>query len=283
MKENLLEIKKINNFQDIEDNYDALICDVWGVIHNGRELFESVNDCLVNFRSKQKPVVLLSNAPRPSKYIERMLNQLGLDRKSFNEIVTSGDLTMSVLNESHYGSKCYHIGPDRDLNIFDGVNVSRVSFDEADFLFVTGLFDDETEDENSYSSILDEAKKRNLKLICANPDIVVQRGEKLIPCAGAIAKKYEEIGGKAINIGKPFSPIFDKAVNLIKGINENQNPRIIVIGDGLETDIKGANILKMDSLLVLGGLFASESERNIIEVLKKKNIFPSYYTEELKW
>ena len=283
MKENLLEIKKINNFQDIEDNYDALICDVWGVIHNGRELFESVNDCLVNFRSKQKPVVLLSNAPRPSKYIERMLNQLGLDRKSFNEIVTSGDLTMSVLNESHYGSKCYHIGPDRDLNIFDGVNVSRVSFDEADFLFVTGLFDDETEDENSYSSILDEAKKRNLKLVCANPDIVVQRGEKLIPCAGAIAKKYEEIGGKAINIGKPFSPIFDKAVNLIKGINENQNPRIIVIGDGLETDIKGANILKMDSLLVLGGLFASESERNIIEVLKKKNIFPSYYTEELKW
>tara|TARA_B100000929_G_scaffold290554_1_gene284575 strand:+ start:2035 stop:2886 length:852 start_codon:yes stop_codon:yes gene_type:complete len=283
MKENLLEIKKINNFQDIEDNYDALICDVWGVIHNGRELFESVNDCLVNFRSKQKPVVLLSNAPRPSKYIERMLNQLGLDRKSFNEIVTSGDLTMSALNESHYGSKCYHIGPDRDLNIFDGVNVSRVSFDEADFLFVTGLFDDETEDENSYSSILDEAKKRNLKLVCANPDIAVQRGEKLIPCAGAISKKYEEIGGKAINIGKPFSPIFDKAVNLIKGINENQNPRIIVIGDGLETDIKGANILKMDSLLVLGGLFASESERNIIEVLKKKNIFPSYYTEELKW
>ena len=283
MKENLLEIKKIKNFQDIADNYDALICDVWGVIHNGRELFEGVNDCLVKFRSKQKPVVLLSNAPRPSKYIERMLNQLGLDRKSFNEIVTSGDMTMSVLNESHYGSKCYHIGPDRDLNIFDGVNVSRVSFDEADFLFVTGLFDDEIEDENSYSSILDEAKKRNLKLICANPDIVVQRGEKLIPCAGAIAKKYEEIGGKAINIGKPFSPIFDKAVNLIKGINENQNPRIIVIGDGLETDIKGANILKMDSLLVLGGLFASESERNIIEVLKKKNIFPSYYTEELKW
>ena len=212
-----------------------------------------------------------------------MLNQLGLDRKSFNEIVTSGDLTMSALNESHYGSKCYHIGPDRDLNIFDGVNVSRVSFDEADFLFVTGLFDDETEDENSYSSILDEAKKRNLKLVCANPDIAVQRGEKLIPCAGAISKKYEEMGGKAINIGKPFSPIFDKAVNLIKGINEDQNPRTIVIGDGLETDIKGANILKMDSLLVLGGLFASESERNIIEVLKKKNIFPSYYTEKLKW
>ena len=283
MKENLLEIKKIKNFQDIADNYDALICDVWGVIHNGRELFEGVNDCLVKFRSKQKPVVLLSNAPRPSKYIERMLNQLGLERKSFNEIVTSGDMTMSVLNESHYGSKCYHIGPDRDLNIFDGVNVSRVSFDEADFLFVTGLVDDEVEDENSYSSILDDAKKRNLKLIFTYPDIVVQRGEKLIPCAGAIAKKYEEIGGKAINIGKPFSPIFDKAVNLIKGINENQNPRIIVIGDGLETDIKGANILKMDSLLVLGGLFASESERNIIEVLKKKNIFPSYYTEELKW
>ncbi len=283
MNKNLQEIKKINNFQDIEDNYDALICDVWGVIHNGRELFEGINDCLVNFRSKQKPVVLLSNAPRPSKYIERMLNQLGLDRKSFNEIVTSGDLTMSALNESHYGSKCYHIGPDRDLNIFDGVNVSRVSFEEADFLFVTGLFDDETEDENSYSSILDEAKKRNLKLICANPDILVQRGEKLIPCAGAISKKYEEIGGKVINIGKPFPPIFDKAVNLIKGINEDQNPRTIVIGDGLETDIKGANILKMDSLLVLGGLFASESERNIIEILKKKNIFPSYYTEKLKW
>ena len=283
MNKNLQEIKKINNFQDIEDNYDALICDVWGVIHNGRELFEGINDCLVNFRSKQKPVVLLSNAPRPSKYIERMLNQLGLDRKSYNEIVTSGDLTMSVLNESHYGSKCYHIGPDRDLNIFDGVNVSRVSLEEADFLFVTGLFDDETEDENSYSSILDESKKRNLKLVCANPDIVVQRGEKLIPCAGAISKKYKEIGGKVVNIGKPFSPIFDKAVNLIKGINENQNPRIVVIGDGLETDIKGANILKMDSLLVLGGLLASESERNIIEVLKKKNIFPSYYTEELKW
>ena len=276
-------MKEVNKFSEVSEEYDALICDVWGVIHNGRELFSGINECLKNYIANDGVIILLSNAPRPAIHVEKMLESFGLKRECYNDIITSGDLTKKSLNDNLFGKKCFHIGPDRDLNIFDDTKVKKVEFDEADFIFVTGLFNDEIEDENDYIDLLSLAKERGMTLVCANPDLLVQRGDKLIPCAGLISRKYDEIGGKTVNIGKPYSPIFEEAISLIKIANQIEKSRILVIGDGLETDIKGANLMSLDSLLVLGGLFSNNSKDKIIESIENKGIYPSYFTNELKW
>ncbi|MAV63310.1 MAG: hypothetical protein CBE29_01500 [Rickettsiales bacterium TMED269] len=272
---------KINNFSEIDEKYDSIICDIWGVIHNGQELFNSSVECLLRYKEIGYPIILVTNAPRPSNEIKGILQKMGLNKKCYDKIITSGDLTQKILNKGDLGSSCYHIGPDRDLKVFDGVNVERVDFDCADFIFVTGLNDDETENDESYLPLLELAKKRNLKLLCANPDIWVQRGKDLIPCAGAISQKYKSIGGETINIGKPFAPIFDEAIKKIKFISGKDINSTIVIGDGIDTDIKGANNYNLDSLLTLGGLFSGQRKEEIMESINKKNVFPTYYINEL--
>ncbi|MDA9643054.1 TIGR01459 family HAD-type hydrolase [bacterium] len=272
---------KINNFSEIDEKYDSIICDIWGVIHNGDELFSSSVECLLRYKKLGYPIILVTNAPRPSSEIKVILEKMGLNEKCYDKIITSGDLTQKILNKGDLGSSCYHIGPDRDLKVFEGVNVKRVDFENADFIFVTGLYDDENENEESYLPLLELAKKRNLKLLCANPDIWVQRGNELVPCAGAISKKYKSIGGDTINIGKPFSPIFDEALKQIEFISENNKNSTIVIGDGIDTDIKGANNYKLDSLLTLGGLFSGQKNEDIMKSINKKNVFPTYYINEL--
>ena len=280
------DIKKsirINNFSEVYEKYDSVICDIWGVIHNGQELFSSSVDCLYDLKNKGYPIVLVSNAPRPGEEIKLMLEKMGLEKNCYDKIITSGDLTQKILNDGSLGQNCYHIGPDRDLKIFDGVGVNRVSFDESDFIFITGLFNDEEEDENSYLPLLKKSKKRKLKLLCANPDIWVQRGSDLIPCAGAISKKYESIGGEVINIGKPFQPIFDEAMKNINSLGNGKFSSTIVIGDGIDTDIKGANDYKLDSLLTLGGLFSGQKIDEVHKVINKKKVFPTYLIEELTY
>ncbi len=283
MNKKLIEVEEITNFSKVCDNYDALICDIWGVLHDGQKLFDGVEECLINFRKENKIIILLSNAPRPSLYVKKMLDNLTLNEECYDKIITSGDLTKKSLNNNMFGRNCYHIGPERDLNIFDGVDVSRVEFEKSDFIFVTGLFDDENEDENDYIDILLSAKKRNMKLVCANPDLLVQRGNKLIPCAGLISKKYDEIGGDSINIGKPYSPIFEEAISSINELTNQEDNQIMVIGDSLDTDIKGANLIELDSLLVLGGLFSNNSRDKILESIENKCIYPNYYINELIW
>ena len=280
------EIKKsikINNFSEIFEKYDSIICDIWGVIHNGQELFESSIDCLYELKNNSYPVILVSNAPRPGGEIKLILEKMGLKKDCYDKIITSGDLTQKILNDGTLGSNCYHIGPDRDLKIFEGINVNRVDFDVSDFIFITGLFNDEEEDENTYLPLLEKSKKRKLKLLCANPDIWVQRGSDLIPCAGAISKKYESIGGEVINIGKPFQPIFDEAMKNIDNLGKGKFSSTIVIGDGIDTDIKGANDYKLDSLLTLGGLFSGQKIDEVHKVINNKKIFPTYLIEELTY
>ena len=209
-------LKEVNNFSEISNQYNALICDIWGVIHNGQELFPGINECLLNFKKLNNVVILLSNAPRPSSYVSSVLDKFGFKDECYDGIITSGDLTKKSLDEKIFGENCYHIGPERDLNIFEGTNVNRVDFNNSDFIFVTGLFNDEIEDENDYLDLLNSAREREMTLVCANPDLLVQRGDKLIPCAGLISKTYEEMGGKVVNIGKPFSPIFKEAIEMVK-------------------------------------------------------------------
>ena len=272
---------KINNFSEVYEKYDSVICDIWGVIHNGHKLFRSSVDCLYKLKNMGYPIILVSNAPRPGEEIKLMLKNMGLEKNCYDKIITSGDLTQKILNDGSLGQNCYHIGPDRDLKIFEGVGVKRVSFDKSDFIFITGLFNDEEEDENTYLPLLEEGKKRKLKLLCANPDIWVQRGNDLIPCAGAISKKYETIGGKVINIGKPFQPIFDEAIKNIDSFGKGKFSSTIVIGDGIDTDIKGANDYKLDSLLTLGGLFSGQKIDEVYKVINNKKVFPTYLIDEL--
>ena len=274
---------KINNFSEVFEKYDSIICDIWGVIHNGHKLFSSSVDCLHELKNQGYPIILVSNAPRPGEEIKLILEKMGLNKNCYNKIITSGDLTQKILNDGSLGQNCYHIGPDRDLKIFEGIRVNRVNFDKSDFIFITGLFNDEEEDENTYLPLLEESKKRNLKLLCANPDIWVQRGNQLIPCAGAISKKYESIGGKVINIGKPFQPIFDEAIKNIDSLGKGNFSSTIVIGDGIDTDIKGANDYKLDSLLTLGGLFSGQKIDEVYKVINNKKVFPTYLIEELTY
>ena len=276
-------LKEVNNFSEISNQYNALICDIWGVIHNGQELFPGINECLLNFKNLNNVVILLSNAPRPSSYVSSVLDKFGFKDECYDGIITSGDLTKKSLNEKIFGENCYHIGPERDLNIFEGTNVNRVDFNNSDFIFVTGLFNDEIEDENDYLDLLNSAKEREMTLVCANPDLLVQRGDKLIPCAGLISKTYEEIGGKAVNIGKPFSPIFEEAIEMVKKNSRFDEQKILVVGDGLETDIKGANSIGLDSILVLGGLFSNNSKDRILESIENKGIYPNFFINEFSW
>ena len=272
---------KINNFSEVFEKYDSIICDIWGVIHNGHKLFSSSVDCLHELKNQGYPIILVSNAPRPGEEIKLILEKMGLNKNCYNKIITSGDLTQKILNDGSLGQNCYHIGPDRDLKIFEGIKVNRVSFDKSDFIFITGLFNDEEEDENTYLPLLKEGKKRKLKLLCANPDIWVQRGSDLIPCAGAISKKYESIGGEVINIGKPFRPIFEEAIKNINSLGKGKFSSTIVIGDGIDTDIKGANDYKLDSLLTLGGLFSGQKIDEVYKMINNKKVFPTYLIEEL--
>ena len=281
MDDNKKKSIKINNFSEIFEKYDSIICDIWGVIHNGQELFSSSVDCLYDLKNRGYPIILVSNAPRPGEEIKLILKKMGLKKNCYDKIITSGDLTQKILNDGSLGQNCYHIGPDRDLKIFEGVKVNRVSFDKSDFIFITGLFNDEEEDENTYLPILKEGKKRKLKLLCANPDIWVQRGSDLIPCAGAISKKYESIGGEVITIGKPFHPIFDEAIKNINSLGKGKFSSTIVIGDGIDTDIKGANDYKLDSLLTLGGLFSGQKIDEVYKMINNKKVFPTYLIEEL--
>ena len=161
---------KINNFSEVYEKYDSVICDIWGVIHNGQELFSSSVDCLYDLKNKGYPIILVSNAPRPGEEIKLMLEKMGLEKNCYDKIITSGDLTQKILNDGSLGQNCYHIGPDRDLKIFDGVGVNRVSFDESDFIFITGLFNDEEEDENTYLPLLEKSKKRKLMKVRAVDD-----------------------------------------------------------------------------------------------------------------
>ena len=276
-------LKEVNNFSEISNQYNALICDIWGVIHNGQELFPGINECLLNFKMLNNVVILLSNAPRPSSYVSSVLDKLGFKDECYDGIITSGDLTKKSLNEKIFGENCYHIGPERDLNIFEGTNVNRVDFNNSDFIFVTGLFNDEIEDENDYLDLLNSARKREMTLVCANPDLLVQRGDKLIPCAGLISKTYEEMGGKVVNIGKPFSPIFKEAIEMVKKNSRFDEHKILVVGDGLETDIKGANSIGLDSILVLGGLFSNNSKDKILESIENKGIYPNFFINEFSW
>ncbi|MFG1293218.1 TIGR01459 family HAD-type hydrolase [Xanthobacter versatilis] len=239
--------------------YDLILCDVWGVLHNGVIAFESAHDALTRARAGGASVILVSNAPRPNRFVMEMLDGFGVPRTAYDGIVTSGDVTREML-AARSGARTYHLGPARDLSLFDGLGLTLTDLADADLVVVTGLFNDDVETPDDYADALKAMKARDLPMICANPDLVVERGDQLIFCSGAIAKAYEELDGKAFWCGKPHRPIYDTAfahAEVIRGAVIDRT-RVLGIGDALRTDIAGANDAGFDSLFISGGIHAQE-------------------------
>lgn len=249
----------ISGLSELADGYGAIICDIWGVIHDGHQAFAPACEALIRYRERGHPVLLLSNAPRPHPSVRAMLERLSVPDAAYDAILTSGDMTRSYL-ESQPGARVFHLGPDRDLPLYDALDVVLVPVEQADLIVCTGPFNDETEVAGDYRERCHEWSARRLPMLCANPDIVVERGPRLIPCAGAIAALYSAQGGKVSYFGKPYSEAYRQAVSLLGMIGTNrrcQPAPILAIGDAIATDLKGAALNRIDALFIAGGIHAA--------------------------
>jgi HAD superfamily hydrolase (TIGR01459 family) len=245
---------------EIAGRYDALLCDVWGVLHDGRSARPAAVDALQQFRRERGPVILLSNAPRPIEDVEDQLTKLGVPADCYDRIVTSGVLARQELERRAAGSelRIVHIGPERDRGIFAGLPVACVEARRAEVVLCTGLFDDDAETPDDYRGLLSDLQRWGLTLLCANPDMVVQRGGRLVYCAGALARLYDELGGSSVYFGKPYAPIYEAAMSLARALARRDDLRVLVVGDGLETDIRGANAAGIDAVFIADGIHGKD-------------------------
>lgn len=249
----MVNAPQINGLHTLANNYDALLCDAWGVIHDGVRLMKGAEEALLKFREQCGPVIIITNAPRPSSVIPAQLTRLGLAEKAYDRVITSGDATRMTI-ERRLPAPAFKIGPDKDDPLFDGLDLSFSTLEDAEFIICTGLRDDRREEPEAYREVLTRAAARKLEMICANPDIVVNLGGRLIWCAGALAKLYEELGGAVIYSGKPHAPIYALAFGAVDAARgaPTDRARILAVGDSLSTDIAGAARAGIDAILVTG-------------------------------
>lgn len=245
--------RMLDGLAAIAADYDAALVDIWGVIHNGRTPFLDAIEACRRFRAERGPVVLISNSPRPSDAIPAQMAAIGAGTDFFDGIVTSGDATRAVFAARAPGP-AFKLGPDRDDPIYDGTGLTFAPLEAATFISCTGLFDDENEGPDDYRDLLDAAKARDLDLVCANPDVTVLRGTKLIYCAGALAEAYAGIGGRVVLCGKPHAPIYALARERLVAAGAATDARILAVGDGPLTDLRGAATQGLDALFVIAGL-----------------------------
>lgn len=253
MSEKTVQI--IDGLSTIAEHYDVLFCDVWGVVHNGVAAWPEAISALETFRARGGAVILITNAPRPSAPIIRQLVDFGVTDKAYDGIVTSGDTTRGLIAEQA-PAPAYFIGPDRDLSIMDGLGVERVAPEAAEFIVCTGLFDDVTETPEDYRAAFEGLIARDLHLICANPDRIIERGSEIIYCAGALSDLYEEMGGKATMVGKPFPAIYSACEQRLLETTGRKvaRERILTIGDSLRTDLRGGLDGGFGTLFVAAGI-----------------------------
>lgn len=272
----------IDRLEPLAANYDALLCDAWGVIHDGVHLFDGAREVLERFRAERGPVVILTNAPRPSSIIPPQLDRLGLPRAAYDAVVTSGDATRAAI-VARLPAPAYRLGPEKDDNLYDGVDIQFAPLEKSEFIVCSGLVDDQHETPDDYRALLTEAASRRLPMICANPDIVVRWGGRLIYCAGALAQVYEALGGEVVYGGKPHAPIYDLALTRIGDIRGSRVPanRVLAIGDGVLTDIAGANAQGIDAVFVTGPDGVHEGEAG--DALAKFGARAVAAMEQLAW
>ncbi|WEX08435.1 TIGR01459 family HAD-type hydrolase [Chelativorans sp. AA-79] len=248
----------VDSLDTLAKSYAVVLCDVWGVLHNGVSAFSPAVEALARARRAGKAVVLVTNSPRPSDLVKEQLRQIGVPDEAWDEVVTSGDVTRELIRNGP--RRVFHLGPDRDLPIYDGLDAELVEEFEASGVVCTGLFDDEAETPEDYAEMLQRLRARDLPFICANPDIVVERGDRLVFCAGALARDYGLLGGRTLIAGKPHRPIYEAALAAAgRELGREVGPGdALAVGDGVLTDVKGAAGMGIDVLFVTEGIHISE-------------------------
>src|ERR1700732_2627346 len=281
-------LRFVERLRDLVAGVDVVLSDIWGVVHNGLVAFPQACEALHAFRDQGGTVILITNAPRPADSVQRQLPKLDIADDIYDAIVTSGDLTRHFVAD-HPGRKIFWIGPERDSSIHRGLDPVLAPLEEADYIVCTGLFDDEAESAEDYRAMMLQARERQLPLVCANPDIVVERGDRLIYCAGAIAELYRELGGEVIFYGKPYLPIYERAIALAAERRGRAVPlsRVLAIGDSVRTDLAGAHGFGINLLFVTRGIHAEDFEGvDQLDPASVKELFghpPRALTRELRW
>jgi len=266
----------LNGLKSIASNYDLFYIDLWGVIHNGIKLHNNAINVLNNLVKMNKNFVLLTNAPRPNKTVNKFLEKMGMDQQLRGHVFTSGEAALNYLKNNFLSKKFYHIGPPRDFDLFNLFEKNKSEdINNSEYLLCTGLFDEHDKDLNYYKDLL--YKYINKKMICTNPDLIVDRGSIRELCAGSVAMVFEKMGGEVVYFGKPYSEVYNQSIN-------NNDKKILAIGDNLNTDIKGANLLKYDSLLITNGVHRDEiKEKGIQLVSKEYEAIVNFIQSDLKW
>lgn len=281
----------ISGLSAVSDRYDVLLSDVWGVIHNGRESFPAACEALARWRAERGPVILISNSPRPSSAVHDQLDQLCVPRAAWSAFVSSGDATRILLSGRAPGP-AWAIGPERDGTLYEGLDLAFAGPQDAAFISCTGPVDDEVEGPDDYEERFRLTVARGLPMICANPDIVVQRGDRLIYCGGALAQRYVELGGEVVMAGKPYAPIYDLCLGEAQVLlgNPLDRARVLCIGDAVATDAKGANDQGLDVLFVASGIHGAETigadgvdAAAVESLLAKDGAHATYAIADLAW
>jgi HAD superfamily hydrolase (TIGR01459 family) len=269
--------KLIKGLNQVQGKYDTFFIDLWGVVHDGVQLNPGAIEVLENLNKLKKRFVLMSNAPRPSKYIVKFLLKLNMNKVLIQNVFTSGEATLQSLRNKIYGKKFYHLGPQRDSMLSEGFEENITSLDKADFILCTGFLENHEDSLDYYKNLL--KKYKNLKMVCANPDLIVHRGQKQEYCAGTLAEIFKELGGEVIYFGKPYPEIYKFCIK--------KDEKILVIGDSIHTDIKGANNMNLDSLLITSGIhkkdFLNMTQDSYDKISKKHEVKINYYQAKLTW
>ena len=260
--------------KEIVNNFDLFYIDIWGVLHNGIKLNPDAVEVLSKLENLGKEYVLLTNAPRPNSDVIKFLKKLGLDDEKSSNVYTSGQVSLDYLNKEKKDLKFFHLGPERDFNLFkDFKSYKQNKVEDADYIICTGLFD-EYESLQFYKKFLSPFTDK--EMVCTNPDLIVDRGDVTEYCAGSVANVFEEMGGKVKYFGKPYPLVYEKSIN-------NKSKSVLCIGDNLNTDIKGANLQNFNSLFILNGIHRKENQNELNKLFEKYQVDVNYIQEKLKW
>ena len=260
----------------IVDNYQLFYVDLWGVVHDGVSLHEEAIKALNEMTKKKKDYILLTNAPRPNHAVKSFLEKLGMKKEIRDHVFTSGEAALNYLKNNLSDNLFFHVGPPKDFDLFKDFEKNKLkNIENSEYILCTGLFDDHDEDLQYYKNLFE--KNIEKKMICTNPDLIVDRGNARELCAGSVAIIFEKMGGKVIYFGKPYPEVYNHSI-------DNKNKKILSIGDNLNTDIKGANLLNFDSLIISNGIHKNEiKEKGIEKTSKSYEVICNYIQSELKW
>ena len=268
-------MKELKHLSEVYKNYDTFVIDLWGVMHNGVTLNSKAIETVDFLYKNSKKIVFLSNAPRPSSKVINFLLKMNMDKKYLSNVMTSGEAAMHAINQNKFGKTFFHLGPPRDMSLFEKQKDNKTEIEKCDFILCTGLFDDHDEDINYYKKFLQ--KQISKKLVCTNPDLTVHRGNIEELCAGSVAKVFEELGGKVVYYGKPHKEVYAKCFH--------ESEKVLAIGDNLRTDIKGANNLNIDSIFITEGVHRQEISdlTKLDTLLIKYKVSANFFQKELTW